>query len=1081
MYDTGSARDRALALRVFGCIAEVSKDSVHARSLILSSLGASSALEVKSAIFAAGCICRLSEDFSWIILEVFRRLICSQTSEPQVIMAAIKAFSKLDCTLAVIHRVHEVGKQMVLGTLEDVFKYEMLYSLSRLVSKSIILFCDQVDLLLLFLNHDSTPMKSMALKCMCFMFHRNTYHFSVIRTVFGRLLPLIDDEDLSLDCKSYVLRILQKNFCGKASGIHHFDGSELSKLLLAAESYLHSSSLEMQGTALEILVEIFCILKQVRPDLNMTILKGLPFAYAECQGATNNISLTSEENGMDRPLYNIITMIVNYIISLVNQVISCEKKKVTSGSICMPSEWDKKYIAPFRLMVKLVTCYPSAATVALGKLISVVKELSQINGRDYSEVAVTSVEPFQTIIALEELSTSNGNVELLATRIEASPIETDIGKGKLDSSKFDRKNKRSIMHDLTLCTLRFGNACHDVLCKTSGARYNLHDSIKGLIECVHQNDSQYWSTYEAFHLIMCACIARDTCKIRDGNQEPGDSKEGPSFFLTPSVWIAQELCALRMTKMLIKKQKYWEAYRSSMYCCRKGLWFTASFVFRKLADVFNPGSFSCWFKSLLLFSAGEIEMKLLLFPSATIKLVGELKTDNDLSEELYCAETDLDSILRESQELHGHQATITGICGRTGLANDALESNAASDYEFFFQRWFISLRSSFLEMLTDILGILSANSSAYEGREDHLNVSGEIIQGQILALASCSLRLSDLAKSYDLLAASHMDMDCHSSSSLARLAFMCSLLAFCTAYSVDFSRACSDVESCKLPKRFSYALVLQDLHGRVDGLDRQIVSKLQQFMPTSFDAQVCLQSSGRMNCSGDLEKDSYSLCHFAVASLLSAHGNAKANGMTRGLQLLSTILQKFMELPFVVPKYFFRVRPCLGAELYMFVSNPADKNEMSVEPGFQLSLTLCMQWKRLLERTAIRPMKLYCILATSSAPCLDTAGTRRKQFGPHKTAEMVELNSKLLWYLRSDLRKGRDEKDSQSSSEMVMAFARFEPADSGQGFSACLLNVSSFPEGLYQIKWHACCVDQNGSYFSLLPLTDGVVFSVRKS
>jgi len=712
--------------------------------------------------------------------------------------------------------------------------------------------------------------------------------------------------------------ILFQIFCGKASGIHHLSGSELSKLLVAAESYLHSSSLEMQGTALEILVEVFCILKQARPDLNMTILKGSSFAYAECQGVTNNVSLTSEENCMNRALYKIIAMIVNYILSQVNQVISSEKKEVTSGNICMSSELDKKYIAPFRLMLKLVSCYPSAATVALGELRGLVKELSQINGSNYSEVAVTSVEPFQTSVAPEELSTSNANAELLATSIEASHIETNIGKGKPDPTKFDCKNKKSITHDLTLYTLKFANACHNVLCKTSGTRYNLHDSIKDLIECVHQNDSQYWSTYEAFHLIICACIARHTCKLRDGNQELCGSKEEPNFFSTPLVWIAQELCALRMTKMLIKKQKYWEAYRSSMYCCCKGLWFTASFVFRKLADAFNPGPFSCWLKSLLLFSAGEIEMKLLLFPSATIKLVGELQIDNDLSEDLYCAKTDTDTILSASQELHDHQAKITGICGRTCLANDALESNASSDFEFFFQRWFISLRSSFLEILTDILGILSSTSYAYEGRENHLNVSGELIQGQILALASCSLRLSDLAKSYDLLAASHMDMDRHSSSSLARLAFMCSLLAFCTAYSVDFSRAYNDVEPCKLPKRFSHALVLQDLHGRVDGSDRQIVSQLQQFMPTSFDAQVCLQSSGRMNCPGILEKDSYSLCHFAVASLLRARGNAESNGMTNGadclyswhggLQLLSVILQKLMELPFVVPKYFFRVR-----------------------------------------------------------------------------------------------------------------------------------------------------------------------------
>jgi hypothetical protein len=64
--------------------------------------------QVKAALFAAGCICHLSEDFSYIILEVLRGLICSGRSEQQVIMAAIKALSKLDCPLAVIHRVHEV-------------------------------------------------------------------------------------------------------------------------------------------------------------------------------------------------------------------------------------------------------------------------------------------------------------------------------------------------------------------------------------------------------------------------------------------------------------------------------------------------------------------------------------------------------------------------------------------------------------------------------------------------------------------------------------------------------------------------------------------------------------------------------------------------------------------------------------------------------------------------------------------------------------------------------------------------------------------------------------------------------------
>jgi integrator complex subunit 7 len=165
----------------------------------------------------------------------------------------------------------------------------------------------------------------------------------------------------------------------------------------------------------------------------------------------------------------------------------------------------------------------------------------------------------------------------------------------------------------------------------------------------------------------------------------------------------------------------------------------------------------------------------------------------------------------------------------------------------------------------------------------------------------------------------------------------------------------------------------------------------------------------------------------------------------------------------------------------MFDSNPVNRSRMSIEPGFQLSLALCLEWKPVLDRTAIRFAKLYCILGASSESCLDSSGTRSKQFEPQKTTEMVELNTKLLHYIKNELSKGREDNNFHASTDMVTAFACFEPTDSGQGFSSCLLDVSSFPEGSYQIKWHACGVDENGSYYSLLPLNVGAVFSVRKS
>ncbi|VAH56974.1 unnamed protein product [Triticum turgidum subsp. durum] len=1077
----GTPRARELALRMFGCLAGLAKESVHVRSLVLSGLRSSNAAEVKAALFAAGCFCKLSQDFSYITLQVLAGLAISPTSEAQVIMAAIKTFSKLDCKLAVVRRVHEVGKQMVLGNLEDVFKAEILFALSRLASKSIVLFGDQVALLLSFLGHESSlPMRTMVLKSLCFMFRRNTFYLPGASTVFGTLLQLVDDEDFPLDCKRYAFRILQKILCVKDPSIRHINPSELSKLALATKRFLHCSSWEMQYNALEILLDIFfCFLKETKPHQTIGTLESPSFSYTGYPGISNNMLSTHEETSEDEKSLNmILTAIVDNIISLANELANCRSKVLVSCEL-------QKYRALFSLMLKLVSGYPSAASAALDKVRCLMKELARINASHYSGVA--AVNCVKSSVAPEQFRASYDTVEPAAGSIDASCMETDTDKAKLASTEFCSKNNSSVVHDLIICTLKFANACHDMCHKTSGSSCSLHHSIKGLTECVQQNASQYCSTYEFFHLIMCAHISWSTCKIRDGNKGSGDSNEHPKIFFTPA-WIAHELCALRMAKVLTRKQSYWEAYRSAMYCCHEGLWFTASFVFRKVSAAFESGTFGFWFKSLLLFAAGELEMKLLLFPSAISKLVGELNTEVDLHEDLYSVETDVESTLAGSLELHGCQEKITGICERICLANDVLSSNASSDREFFFQRWFISLRASFLKILTDVLGILNAHSSAPKDISHHESSSVAIENNQVLlALTNCSLRLSDLAKSYDLLAASHGDMDHESFTTVARLAFMCSLLSFCTAFSVDVSNVPGSSDPCTLPERFSHESILQDLHQRVDRNDSQVVSQLRQFISVSSYELDSVHFSTRMNMSGILEKDSYSLFKFAVASLFRARADAKGvttgvdalHHLHRGMQLLSSILRRLMELPFMLPRHFFSVRPCLGAELFMFDSNPANKNRISVPRGFQLSLTLCLQWKRVLERTPIRIAKLYCILATSPSSPLHIAGTRSKQFEMRRTtSEMAVLHAKLLQHIKSGgLRKASHKENSHT--ELVTAFACFKPAGSGQGFSDCLLDVSSFPRGEYQIAWQACCVDENGRCFSLLPLNDGAVFSVQ--
>jgi integrator complex subunit 7 len=234
----------------------------------------------------------------------------------------------------------------------------MLLSLSRLASKSVLLFGDQVELLLLFLEHESSHcMKTVSLKCLCFMFHGSICHFPVLRTVFGTLLQLIDDDDFPLDCKRDAFTVLQKIVCGKAPIVHFVDTSELSKLVLAAESSLHSSSWEMQGTALKVIAGTLCCLQQTRSHQNMITQEGSSLTYNGCQGITSNFLSTHVENDEDKFVHKIVTSMVNHNISLVNQIISTGNKEATRRHTYMSSEF-KMYRSMLSSMLKLLVCYP---------------------------------------------------------------------------------------------------------------------------------------------------------------------------------------------------------------------------------------------------------------------------------------------------------------------------------------------------------------------------------------------------------------------------------------------------------------------------------------------------------------------------------------------------------------------------------------------------------------------------------------------------------------------------------------------------------------------------------------------------
>ncbi|KAF4358552.1 hypothetical protein F8388_014323 [Cannabis sativa] len=109
VFDNGDCDSKALALALFGCWADFAKDSSHIRYLVLSSLVSSQLLEVKAALFAAGCFCELSDDFPCIVLEILVNMMSSTETLLPVRLAAARVYAKLRYSYSTAIRAYKVS------------------------------------------------------------------------------------------------------------------------------------------------------------------------------------------------------------------------------------------------------------------------------------------------------------------------------------------------------------------------------------------------------------------------------------------------------------------------------------------------------------------------------------------------------------------------------------------------------------------------------------------------------------------------------------------------------------------------------------------------------------------------------------------------------------------------------------------------------------------------------------------------------------------------------------------------------------------------------------------------------------
>lgn len=497
----------------------------------------------------------------------------------------------------------------------------------------------------------------------------------------------------------------------------------------------------------------------------------------------------------------------------------------------------------------------------------------------------------------------------------------------------------------------------------------------------------------------------------------------------------------------------WYAYRAGKWALCEGVPYVANFIFHRLETRVQSDFCSQWLKFLVQFTHSEKNIQVLLQQPYVV--------DNG----------DRDTISS------GYVETLVDTCVGISASDKMLEAISIGIQTLCFQRWFLALRVKVLHVLVDVLKLLDTCVSCKD------NPIFQKVKGIRSSLVGISSRLTRLAEEFDLVASTFIDMDSKSFKGISALAFSCSLLAFCT----EFINPIAD--STEHSGDYRHVLV-QDLAGRLWHTDPETCMNLMSLLK---EQQVCgssLHLLPRFPISkvGCISEELLTVCRSSIKEIIglqnenpSLHNKDSVLRVCKDrLELLLNVVAAWMRMPFRIPEHFFRVRPSIGSVLICSSASSGKQNDISISLGTHLALNLCIQLKNVPPDICSRFSKIYCILH-----CKTSLLVSRPNAGPSealKTDTMIALNKKLQCYvMKKQTREVMRYRDCHSDDGEVEAFVCFKTSGRAQGFSTCLLDVSGFPVGSYRIQWHSGCVDSQGVYWSVMPLSAGPVFSVKHS
>ncbi|KAL8053249.1 hypothetical protein ABFX02_05G058500 [Erythranthe guttata] len=1018
VFDKGDVEERALALLLFGCWASFGNDCADIRYIVLSSLVSSDVLEVKGALFAAGCLSELSEDFANVFLEMLKTMVLSREISKAVKLAGGRAFAKMWRPFSLADKAHKTGLKLLMDSSEDDFSAVMLISLSRIASRWMLLIPTQIEMLTFFQSDErSVHVQATSLRCHRFILSRGDCNFPSTTGTMDKLFGILYRSQLQPTLHLEALRILNEILLFKLSIIPCMEIPELFiKLSAVVKNILQSSTPSTRLLAVSVLA-----------DISGKILGRLDMASG---GTGRTLAL------------QVISFVLDQILSLVTPKVDIYQAD-------------------------------SAVELEVKRLLDILFNL--VDNHLYLQCLMLN----NICLFIDRL------MKMLNKVMDTE--KTDSPKHEI--AEFGRHGK-PLLSNLMLYVSKIMVSCLLNLEEVDAETSQILDALKLQVENVCK--CNYFGSYTGIRYILFLHLLSTFSCIRHTAEELIIPSRNTSLSFVNSI-LQLDKFTLDYTKKMLEGNSYWYSYKAGKTAACQGAWSTAAFIFKQLITVVQSNSCSSWVKSLAKFSNSEEQIQLFLLSDEGMSIV---PSESNLGER------------------GGTSAFRTNYCNY--IKNFLRASNTLQDeilaafdmgHMFSFQRWFLTLRAKVLNTVVDMLKLLDKilfiQDGTWSGGQPEGGIllrhtSLQTLDPLIFSSMEVSCRMMKLAREMDLLSASSMGMDRQSGMSVSALALSCSLMAF----TAGFAFPVPNLHSSESYRKFGnsdgplHALLVEDLVGRVRHIDCETRKYLLLFLKSYPNYKGCF--SPRFRNEGSYASHEaivlHKICTYSVGEIFSLQneatrlhqdGDAGSQILNRGPLLLLNVISKLMLIPFRTPHHFFRVRPSLSSELFLTNEDGQTVHGLSISPGSHLSLNLCLQLKNMPAGMPGPPKKVYCILDCTVQHSQTSTVIRQckgQEAQSTKIDDMVELNEKLLRYVvgPTEAHGLHCRAQANDSCSVVNEYVCFELNDRGQGFTSCLLDVSSFPIGSYRIKWHSGFVDIGGSYWSLLNANDGPLFTVRE-